>query len=124
MGGDYLKYTKILGLSFGWRVLFFRKVEDTLLYGELYALVRPCATVYIVRGVIDPPGLEEFVDRGWNGFVFLDDFFNVDRLITKLPEMMFGIMLIAISEELELSHQPFLAGLIGVFGYSPEQLFG
>ena len=105
-------------------ILFFREVVNTLPYGESNPLAGPGATVEVVSGVVDPPGLKEFVDRGRGGFTFFDNFFNVDRLIAKLPEMMFGIVLIAVSKELELPHQPFLTGFIGVFGNSPEQLFG
>jgi hypothetical protein len=75
-------------------------------------------------GVVDPSGLHKFIDRGWDGFAFFNNFFNIDRLIAELPEMMFGIVLVSVCKKLELPHQPLLTGLIGVFGYSPEQLFG
>ena len=106
------------------RQLFFCEVENALPGGEPYALPGPRAAVDIMSGIVNPFSLEELVDRGRGGFAFFNHFFHIDRLIAKLPEMMFRIVLIAVGEKLELPHQPFLTGLIGVFGYSPEQLFG
>jgi hypothetical protein len=77
-----------------------------------------------VGRVVDPSGLEELIDRGRGGIALINNFPNINRLIAKLPEMLFGIVLIAVCKKLELPHQPFLPGLIGVFGDSPEQLFG
>jgi hypothetical protein len=77
-----------------------------------------------VGRVVDPSGLKELINGGRGGLAFFNNFFDIDRLIAELPEMVFGIVLIAVGEELELAHQPFLPGLIGVFGNSPEELFG
>ena len=104
-------------------ILFFCDVEDTFPGCKPYPLMGPGATIDIVRGVVHPSGLEEFIDRGRDGFTFINNFFNIDRLVPELPEMMFGVVLVAVCKKLELTHQPFLPGLIGVFGDGAKQLF-
>lgn len=69
--------------------------------GQLYPLPGIGATIDIMPGVVDPLGFLQFFDGGWEGFVFFEEFFEIDGLIAELPEMVFGIVLIAICKEVE-----------------------
>src|ERR1700743_366214 len=102
MGGDCFKDTKIPCLSLGHRILFFCKVGQVLPCGKFDALVGPGAAIDIMGGIVTPVGLEEFIDGGWEGLAFFSNFLHIDRLIAELPEMMFGVMLIPVGEELKL----------------------
>jgi hypothetical protein len=94
------------------------------LCGQLNPLGGVGAAVDIVAGMIDEPGLLEFIERAGNGFVLFNDLFKVNGLIAELPEMMLRVMLIAVGEKVEEPHQPFFTGFLGVFGNGPEDLLG
>ena len=74
-------------------------------------------------GDIDYSFFHKAVQWGWEGLIFFNKLFEVHGLIAELPEMMFRVVLIPVGEELKKAQEPFFAGLRGMLGNSPQDLF-
>jgi hypothetical protein len=75
--------------------------EDASPVSQFDALAGISTAIGIVGGVVNPSGLDQLFDGRRRRLAFFNDFINIYGLIAELPEMMLGVVLIAISEKLE-----------------------
>src|SRR3569833_2801076 len=76
------------------------KLQNLGRLGQFYFLSGVGAAIDIVLRKVYNFFLHQALEWGRNALFFFNKFFEVDGLIAKLPEMMFGVVLIAIGKKL------------------------
>jgi len=72
---------------------------ESVLFGQFYPLLGIGAAIDIMFGVVDPFRLEEFIEGGRYRLSFINNLFEIDGLVAELPEVMFGIVLVAVGKK-------------------------